>query len=51
MKVDHAKRRDKRDQRLLALWTADCAAHVLPFFEANFPTDDRPRQARVGVSG
>lgn len=30
---------------LLALWAADCAEHVLPFFEAVQPTDDRPRQA------
>jgi hypothetical protein len=30
---------------LLALWAADCAQHVLPFFEAVQPDDDRPRQA------
>lgn len=30
---------------LLALWAADCAEHVLPFFEAVQPTDDRPRRA------
>jgi hypothetical protein len=30
---------------LLALWAADCAAHVLHLFEAVQPHDDRPRQA------
>src|SRR3954447_25709251 len=33
------------DHRLLALWAADCAEHVLHLFEAARPTDDRPRQA------
>ncbi len=33
------------DHHLLALWAADCAAHVLPFFEAAQPHDDRPRRA------
>lgn len=31
--------------RLLALWAADCAEHVLPFFTAKFPEDDRPLRA------
>jgi hypothetical protein len=31
--------------RLLALWAADCAEHVLPLFEAEQPEDPRPRQA------
>ena len=35
----------KQDQRLLALWAADCAEHVLPFFEEKHPQDDRPRKA------
>lgn len=30
---------------LLALWAADCAEHVLHFFEDAQPDDDRPRQA------
>ena len=30
---------------LLALWAADCAEHVLPFFEQAKPGDDRPRHA------
>jgi hypothetical protein len=33
------------DHRLLALWAASCAGHVLPFFEAARPADPRPRQA------
>ena len=45
MKVEHAKRFDKQDQRSLALWAADCAEHVLPYFEENSPQDDRPRKA------
>lgn len=33
------------DHHLLALWAADCAEHVLPFFEQVQPHDDRPRRA------
>jgi hypothetical protein len=33
------------DHRLLALWTAACAEHVLHFFEAVQPADPRPRRA------
>lgn len=33
------------DHRLLAVWAADCAEHVLPFFEAARPSDPRPRAA------
>ncbi len=33
------------DHRLLALWAATCAEHVLPLFEAVRPADQRPRQA------
>lgn len=33
------------DHQLLALWAADCAAHVLHLFEAVRPDDDRPRRA------
>ena len=33
------------DHRLLALWAAACAEHVLHFFEAVQPSDPRPRQA------
>lgn len=48
---------DKQDQRLLALWAADCAERVLPFFERTYPKNDRPSKAievcrtwvRIGV--
>ncbi len=33
------------DHRRLAVWAADCAEHVLPFFEQVQPGDDRPRRA------
>lgn len=33
------------DHRLLALWAADCAEHVLGLFEAVRPDDPRPREA------
>jgi hypothetical protein len=33
------------DHRLLALWAATCAEHVLHFFESVQPADLRPRQA------
>jgi hypothetical protein len=33
------------DHRLLALWAAACAEHVLPLFESVQPLDPRPRRA------
>lgn len=33
------------DHRLLALWAADCAGHVLHLFERERPADTRPREA------
>jgi hypothetical protein len=33
------------DHQLLALWAAPCAEHVLYLFDAQEPTDDRPRHA------
>ena len=33
------------DHRLLAIWAADCAQHVLHFFEQVQANDDRPRRA------
>lgn len=33
------------DHRLLALWAATCAAHVLHLFESAAPDDERPRRA------
>ncbi len=35
----------KPDQKVLALWAADCAEHVLPYFEDKYPEDKRPRKA------
>jgi len=35
----------ENDRRLVAAWAADCAERVLPLFEAEAPTDDRPRDA------
>src|SRR5262249_42348914 len=34
-----------RPHRLLAVWAADCAQHVLHLFEQAQPKDDRPRRA------
>ncbi|MFZ4776383.1 MAG: putative immunity protein [Terrimicrobiaceae bacterium] len=36
---------DLQEQRRLALWAADCAERVLPFFEKIPAEDDRPRLA------
>jgi hypothetical protein len=33
------------DHHRLAIWAADCAAHVLGLFERACPDDDRPRRA------
>jgi hypothetical protein len=33
------------DHRLLAIWAADCAQHVLHYFEQERPEDERPRRA------
>ncbi|MFH1234939.1 MAG: hypothetical protein V1493_04995 [Candidatus Diapherotrites archaeon] len=35
----------KQDQKLLAIWAADCAERVLPFFEKACQKDDRPSKA------
>ena len=37
------------DHQLLALWAATCAQHVLHLFEAQRPTDPRPREAIEAV--
>ena len=39
------KKFSKQDQRLLAIWAADCAERVLPYFENAYPNDNRPRKA------
>jgi hypothetical protein len=35
----------KSDHQTLAVWARDCAARVLPYFEEEYPEDQRPRQA------
>jgi len=35
------------DQKTLAKWAIDCTERVLPFFEAKYPQDDRPRKAII----
>ncbi len=42
-KIDHKAFRP--NQKVLALWAADCAVRVLPYFEDRCPNDDRPRKA------
>ena len=39
------KKYSKPDQKLLAIWAANCAERVLPFFERMYPEDNRPRKA------
>ena len=41
--IDHQAFRP--DKRVLVLWAADCAEHVLPFFTRECPADDRPNLA------
>ena len=33
------------DHRRLAIWAADCAERVIPYFEERSPGDNRPREA------
>jgi len=35
----------KTDKKILAIWAIDCAERVMPYFEENYPQDNRPRQA------
>ena len=42
-KIDHQI--FQPDKKILALWAADCAERVLPYFERRNPKDDRPRNA------
>ncbi len=39
------KKFSKQDQKSLAIWAADCAERVLPYFENAYPNDKRPRKA------
>ena len=36
---------EDQQHRLLATWAADCAEHVLDYFNSQYPDDDRPRRA------
>lgn len=33
------------DKQILAIWAAECAERVLPYFEERYPDDNRPRMA------
>ncbi len=37
------------DRRVLAVWAADCAERTLSLFEAQAPSDTRPREAIDGL--
>ena len=39
------KKYTKKDQKLMATWSLDCAERVLPLFEVANPDDERPRKA------
>ena len=45
MKAAPANRLAEQDHRSLMLWAADCAEHVLAYFEERHPGNERPRQA------
>jgi len=36
---------EQTDHKVLANWAIDCVERVLPYFEAKFPDDPRPRNA------
>ena len=38
---------DRDMERRIRLWLADCAAHVLHFYEKSYPNDVRPRDAII----
>ena len=49
-KVDYRNREinelvSKCEHKTLAIWAADCAEHVLPYFEEKYPKDLNPRKA------
>lgn len=43
--AEERKRLDEQDHGAWVLWAADCAEHVLPYFEGKYPDDARPRKA------
>ena len=42
-RIDH--RVFQPDKKVLAVWAAECAERVLPYFAERYPGDDRPRKA------
>ncbi|NLV02919.1 hypothetical protein GOC85_10010 [Haloferax alexandrinus] len=42
---------DEETQKALALWAADCAEHVLHYFEEEHPDDSRPQKAIEAARG
>jgi hypothetical protein len=49
IKNEIAELASKMDHRTLAIWAADCAEHVLSYFEDKYPKDNRPRKAIEAV--
>ena len=45
MVAKSARQFDEQAHRLLTVWAAECAEHVLPIFEEITPQYDRPRKA------
>jgi len=45
VRIHRAGLLDEAHHRLLAVWAADCAEHVLPLFASQYPEDNRPRWA------
>ena len=37
------------DKKTLAIWAVYCAERILPYFEANYPNDHRPRNALIAL--
>ncbi|MEK6967054.1 MAG: putative immunity protein [Nanoarchaeota archaeon] len=37
--------KNKAAHKIIAVWAADCAERVLPYFEEKYPKDNRPRKA------
>jgi hypothetical protein len=35
----------KTGHQILAVWAIDCVERILPYFETNYPDDNRPRKA------
>ena len=42
-RIDHQA--FQKDKKVLAFWAAECAGHVLPYFEEKYSGDDRPKKA------